>query len=190
MVGVNSKMPSPSFAQKILASLTPAVADAPRRHFPRTLSPPPPPPPPASSSPPASPQLSEGRGGSTTDAGPRDEGSRSSALSRSSRQTSDDSDDDDDDDDASLATAPQKRRQKRRRPHVVVAVRATTVYRVCTANPQDEPGDTWALVRAVWDQSFAVLGEPGAADAARKVGEPRVHVSVSDFVLWDPVNGD
>ena len=111
--------------------------------------------------------------------------------------TSDDDDGDGRDDDASparggrgaaFAAAPRGRRRPGGglRSRVDVDVRATTVYRVCTANPQDEPSDTWALVRAVWTQSFAVTGDPAKGATNFKASEPQVHIGISDFTLWDP----
>jgi len=178
----NLGSPSPSFAQKLLATLTtspapPSPADA------WAASPPSA----AGGSPLDGSHSPSDAWASTTDV-PRDE---------SGAATSDDDDGDGRDDDASparggrgaaFAAAPRGRRRPGGglRSRVDVDVRATTVYRVCTANPQDEPSDTWALVRAVWTQSFAVTGDSAKGATNFKASEPQVHIGISDFTLWDP----
>mmetsp|Transcript_2801 Transcript_2801/g.9914 ORF Transcript_2801/g.9914 Transcript_2801/m.9914 type:complete len:581 (+) Transcript_2801:545-2287(+) len=73
-------------------------------------------------------------------------------------------------------------------PEIRIDVRATTAYRVCTVNPQDEPSDTWALVRAVWDQSYVIYGDPddGPNGANSFASDANVRIAISDFTLWDP----
>ncbi|KAH8064501.1 hypothetical protein JL722_1377 [Aureococcus anophagefferens] len=98
---------------------------------------------------------------STTDV-PRDE---------SGAATSDDDDGDGRDDDAPA----------RRRRAPLAQLRGAAGRR-----PPDEPSDTWALVRAVWTQSFAVTGDPAKGATNFKASEPQVHIGISDFTLWDP----
>ena len=84
-------------------------------------------------------------------------------------------------DDEDLAVKPRRRAGRAR---VDVAVRATTLYRVCTTDPRDARDDTWALVRAVWDRTFSVLGPP--AGGTPRAGDAVVHIGVSDFLYWEP----
>ena len=79
-----------------------------------------------------------------------------------------------------LATGCQSLRRRTGRARVDVAVRATTLYRVCTTDPRDARDDTWALVRAVWDRTFSVLGPP--AGGTPRAGDAVVHIGVSDFL--------
>ncbi|KAK7232915.1 hypothetical protein SO694_0003628 [Aureococcus anophagefferens] len=121
---------------------------------------------------------------STTDV-PRDE---------SGAATSDDDDGDGRDDDASPAgagagAAPRARAgaagrrppvpRRRRRP------RDDGLPRL-HGEPAGRAPDTWALVRAVWTQSFAVTGDPAKGATNFKASEPQVHIGISDFTLWDP----
>jgi hypothetical protein len=78
-----------------------------------------------------------------------------------------------------------KPRRRAFRARVEIDVRATTLYRVCTADPRDTRDDTWALVRAVWDRTFSVLGEP-VGGANFRAGDAVVHIGVSDFLYWEP----
>ena len=48
----------------------------------------------------------------------------------------------------------------------------------------DARDDTWALVRAVWDRTFSVLGPP--AGGTPRAGDAVVHIGVSDFLYWEP----
>ena len=61
---------------------------------------------------------------------------------------------------------------------------ARPLYRVCTTDPRDARDDTRALVRAVWDRTFSVLGPP--AGGSRPRGDAVVHIGVSDFAYWEP----
>lgn len=73
-----------------------------------------------------------------------------------------------------------------------VDAHATTAYRICTSNPQDLPSDTWAVVRAVWTQSFTISGEPSSSGATLTLSEPQVRLTIvaSDDVDDVPDNDD
>lgn len=65
------------------------------------------------------------------------------------------------------------------RGQVEVQVRATTEYKICTQDPQDEPTDTWAIVKAVWSQIFSIFGEPHSA-ANLRAGDANVELTIHD----------
>lgn len=67
-------------------------------------------------------------------------------------------------------------------PHryqVEVQVHATAEYKICTQDPQDEPTDTWAIVKAVWVQAFSIFGEPNSS-ANLRAGDANVELTIYD----------
>lgn len=86
-------------------------------------------------------------------------------------------------------TGDGQQQRQRTKPHVSIRAKATSVYRICTSNPQDLPTDTWGVVRAEWNQEFLVFGEPNTTSNFR-TSEARVELTISHFAPWEMDDAD